>query len=151
MPQQPGMDRRGLVGGEVVEDDVQWIWDFSSTANTTAATDGDMYSPTRSRILSTRSGSGETLNSSCRQGLSPKARQISDTVCRLIPCHSARARVDQWVASFGVVFQGLDHDRLDHVVADLACRAWTRSISQALEPIRSEPVAPLGHRRAVGP
>jgi hypothetical protein len=38
-----------------------WICGFSSIANTAAATGGLRYSPTRSRIFSTRSGSGETL------------------------------------------------------------------------------------------
>jgi hypothetical protein len=52
----------------------------SSSANTTAATGGSMYKPTRSRIFSTSSGSGDTLKLSVRHGLSPKARQISDTV-----------------------------------------------------------------------
>jgi len=47
--------------------------------------------------------SGETLNSSCRHGLSPNARQISETVCRLIPCRAVSARVDQCVASTGAV------------------------------------------------
>ena len=78
-----------------------WIWGFSSTANTAAATGGFMYSPTRSRTFSTRSGSGETLKLSCRHGLSPKARQISSTVVWLIPCLAARPRVDQCVASGG--------------------------------------------------
>jgi hypothetical protein len=63
-----------------------WIWGFSSRANTAAATGGFMYRPTRSRIFSTSSGSGLTLKLSERQGLSPKARQISATVWWLIPC-----------------------------------------------------------------
>ena len=48
------------------------------------------------------SGSGETLKASSRQGFRPKARQISDTVWRLIPCFFARPLVDQCVASDGV-------------------------------------------------
>src|SRR3954447_15675732 len=62
-----------------------------------------MYRPTRSRIFSTRSGSGETLKESCRHGLSPNARQISPTVVWEIPCFAANPRVDQCVASFGAV------------------------------------------------
>ena len=54
-----------------------------------------------SRIFSTSSGSGETLKASSRQGFRPKARQISETVWRLIPCFFARPLVDQCVASDG--------------------------------------------------
>lgn len=43
------------------------------------------------------------MNESCRHGLSPNARQISPTVVWLIPCFSARPRVDQCVASGGAV------------------------------------------------
>ena len=38
-----------------------WIWGFSSTANTAAATGGFMYSATRSRIFSTSCGIGGHL------------------------------------------------------------------------------------------
>lgn len=62
-----------------------------------------MYNATRSRIFSTSSGSGDTLNSSWRHGLSPKARQILPTVVWEIPCLSARPRVDQCVASAGAL------------------------------------------------
>jgi hypothetical protein len=62
-----------------------------------------MYSATMSRIFSTRSGSGDTLNSSWRHGLSPNARQISLTVVWEIPCLAASPRVDQCVASGGAV------------------------------------------------
>jgi hypothetical protein len=41
---------------------------------------GFMYKATRSRIFSTSCGSGDTLKLSFSHGLSPKARQISDTV-----------------------------------------------------------------------
>ena len=54
-----------------------------------------------SRILATSWGSGEILNSSIFHGFNPNARQISDTVWRLIPCLCAIERVDQCVASFG--------------------------------------------------
>src|SRR5690606_12695221 len=67
------------------------------------ATGGFMYRATMSRIFSTSSGSGETLNSSSRQGLSPKARQISRTVVCEMPCLAARPRLDQCVASGGAV------------------------------------------------
>src|SRR4051794_30988636 len=40
-----------------------------------------MYNPTRSRIFSIKSGSGETLKESCRHGLRPNARQISPRWC----------------------------------------------------------------------
>src|SRR3954453_14874698 len=80
-----------------------WIWGFSSIANTAAATGGFMYIPTRSRIFSIKSGSGEALKESCRHGLRPNARQISPTVVCEIPYLAARPRVDQCVASCGAV------------------------------------------------
>ena len=62
-----------------------------------------MYKATRSRIFSTRSGSGDTLNSSWRHGLSPNARQIWRTVVCEIPWRAASPRLDQCVASGGAV------------------------------------------------
>ena len=53
-----------------------WIWVFSSTHSTTAASGGFRYRPTMSRTLSMNSGSGDSLNVSIRCGLSPNARQI---------------------------------------------------------------------------
>jgi hypothetical protein len=126
--------RCGVVGsiGRIGADrSSAWICGFSSTANTAAATGGFRYSPTMSRIFSTRSGSGETLNSSCRQGLSPNARQISETVCRLIPCRAASARVDQCI------------------VTDRAHRARARRVGQAFQPVGGEPVTPLRDRDPV--
>ena len=40
-----------------------WIWDFSSTHSTTAASGGLRYSPTMSRTLSMNCGSGDSLKS----------------------------------------------------------------------------------------
>src|SRR5215213_8386191 len=93
-----GGGQHGQRGGGAVQ---RLIWGFASTANTAAASGGFMYRPTRSRIFSTRSGSGDTLKLSCCHGLSPKARQISATVVLEIPCLAARPHVDQWVASGG--------------------------------------------------
>jgi hypothetical protein len=45
--------------------------------------------------------------------------------------------------------EGLDHDRLDHVIADLTGRAWARGIGEPLETIGREPVAPLAHGHPV--
>jgi hypothetical protein len=55
-----------------------WTWVFSSTHNTTAASGGFRYSPTTSRTLSMNCGSVDSLKSSMRCGLSPKARQIRE-------------------------------------------------------------------------
>ena len=101
-----------------------WIWGFSSMAKTAAATGGLRYSPTRSRIFSTRSGSGEILKLSVRHGLSPNARQISRTVVWLIPCFLASSLVDQCEASgrFPLV---LDCELL---VAELDAGEFVRSL-----------------------
>ena len=72
-----------------------------------------MYRATRSRIFSTRSGSGDTLKSSSRHGLSPNARQISPTVVCEIPCLAARPESTSASASGRCGLEGLDHDRLD--------------------------------------
>ena len=48
-------------------------------------------------------GSVESLNASVRCGLSPKARQIRLTAVWFSPSARASDRVDQWVASVGVV------------------------------------------------
>ena len=79
-----------------------WIWDFSSTHNTSAPSGGLRYRPTMSRTLSTNSGSGESLKVSTRWGFSPKARQIRLMADWLMPVALAIDRVDQWVASVGV-------------------------------------------------
>lgn len=92
-----GQQRQGR-GGPVDRLDLG----FSSTANTAAASGGLRYSPTMSRTLSIRCGSGEILKLSWRQGLSPNARQISATVVLEIPCLAASPRVDQCVSAPGV-------------------------------------------------
>ena len=51
-------------------------------------------------------GSVESLNASVRWGLSPKARQIRLTAVWFSPRARASDRVDQWVASVGVVSRG---------------------------------------------
>ncbi len=76
---------------------------FSSTHSTTAASGGFKYSPTTSRTLSTNCGSGDTLNSSTRWGLSPNARHIWLTAVCETPAAAAIDRVDQCVASRGAV------------------------------------------------
>ena len=54
--------------------------------------------------LSTNSGSVESLNVSLRCGCRPKAAQIRRMVVCDRPVAAAIERIDQWVASFGVVF-----------------------------------------------
>jgi hypothetical protein len=76
---------------------------FSSTDNPRAASGGWRYSPRMSRTLSMNCGSVDSLKVSTRWGLRPKARQIRLTAVWLIPSARASDRVDQCVASFGVV------------------------------------------------
>jgi uncharacterized protein (DUF3084 family) len=56
-----------------------------------------------SRILSMNCGSVDSLKVSTRWGLSPNARQIRLIADWDMPSLRARLRVDQWVASVGVV------------------------------------------------
>ena len=49
-----------------------WIWVFSSTHSTTAASGGFRYSPTMSRTLSMNCGSGDSLNESVQMRLQPE-------------------------------------------------------------------------------
>src|SRR3972149_9663755 len=77
--------------------------DFSSTHNTTALSGGFRYTPTTSVNFSTKRLSFESLNPSTRCGCNPCASQMRDTVALLTPIALAIVRVDQCVASFGVV------------------------------------------------
>src|SRR5487761_2103322 len=82
-----------------------------------------------SRIFSTNSGSGEALNDPSFQGFSPKARQISETVWRLMPCFFASPLVD--------------HDRLDEVIPDGADRPGAGRVEEPVEALCGEAGAPL--------
>ena len=75
---------------------------FSSTHSTSARSNGFKYNPTTSRTLSTNSGSLDSFHESClwRQSERP---QIRDNADWLIPSSAANDRVDQCVASLGVV------------------------------------------------
>src|SRR3972149_5159428 len=77
--------------------------DFSSTHRTTALSGGFRYTPTTSVSFSTNRLSFESLNVSMRCGCNPCASQIRETVALLTPMASAIVRVDQCVASGGVV------------------------------------------------
>ncbi len=79
------------------------ICDFSSKHRTIARLGGDMYSPTTSCTLSTNKGSVDSLKVSNRCGCRPKAFQIRRIVVCEYPVSAAMDRIDQWVASFGVV------------------------------------------------
>ena len=68
-----------------------------------AAWGGFRYSPTTSRTLSMNCGSVDSLKVSTRCGLSPNARQIRLIADCDIPVARANDRVDQCVASVGVV------------------------------------------------
>jgi hypothetical protein len=47
----------------------------------------------------------------------------------------------------GFVLEGLDHDRFNLVIADLARRARARLIEEAIESFLDEPAPPQPHRR----
>ena len=80
-----------------------WIWVFSSTQSTSARSGGSRYSPTTSRTFSTNSGSLDSFHESCLCGANPNARQTRETIDWLNPRCSAIDRVDQCVASGGVL------------------------------------------------
>ncbi len=80
-----------------------WTWVFASAHNTGARSGGFRYSPTTSRTFSTNCGSAESLKVSCLCGLRPNARQIRETAVCDMPVAAAIDRVDQCVASTGLV------------------------------------------------
>ena len=88
----------------------------------------------------------ESLKDSARWGWSPKARQIRRMVVWLIPTALAIERVDQWVASVGLLLQGLDDHRFDLVVADGARHTRPRVVGQPVEAMLDEAAAPLADR-----
>src|SRR2546429_1474609 len=65
--------RAGLVG---LTRDLAWIWDFSSTLQTTALVGGSRYSPHTSAAFSQKSGSWLVIQDSTCQGLRSSALQI---------------------------------------------------------------------------
>jgi hypothetical protein len=74
--------------------------------------------------------------SPCRQGLSPNARQISLTLCRLIPCRWAIERVDQ---GCGVLGRGLRRlDTTASTTSSLIVRA-APGLGASTSPPASEP------------
>jgi hypothetical protein len=79
-----------------------WTWLFSSTLRTTARSGGLRYNPTTSRTFSTKYGSVDSLNASCRWGRRPNARQIRLTAVWDRPVALAMPRVLQWVAAAGL-------------------------------------------------
>jgi hypothetical protein len=103
--QQPPAHRRGLAGGEVVADHVDFqarLDRLVDLVEEVAEVDGRVprrvrYRPATSRIFGTRRGSGETLNVSVRHGCRPKARQICCTLVAEMPVLRASSRLDQCV------------------------------------------------------
>src|SRR5215217_1705558 len=91
----------GIIGSTGAERSSAWIWDFSSTHNTSAFSGGSRYNPTTSRTLSMKWGSVLILNVSTRCGLSPNAFQIRPTVDFDSPDSLAIDVRDQCVASSG--------------------------------------------------
>ena len=127
-----------------------WIWVFSSTHSTTAASGGFRYSPATSRTLSTNCGSGDTLYSSMRWGLSPNARHICDTAVCDTPDRRFGHRPRRPVRRVrrGRLQSAHEHV-LDHRVGDLARRARPRVVGQPVQAALREPLAPLRHRRGM--
>jgi hypothetical protein len=103
------------------------------------------------RTLSVNSGSGESLKSSTRCGLRPKARQIFDSAVCDIPCRR-RHRTRRPVR--GVrrrLLQRLDDHSLVVVVTDRARLARPRLVVQPVETPLDEPVPPLANGLPVQP
>jgi hypothetical protein len=109
-------------------------WVFSSTHSTKAAWGGFRYSPTTSWTLSMNCGSVESLNVSTRCGLRPTARQIRLMADCDMPRWRARLRVDQTVASAGVVSS----------VRVSTCSTWV-----SVEGDHGRRKAPLGPKRGL--
>ena len=76
---------------------------FSSTLNTTAFSGGFRYSPTTSCSFSSNRGSLLTLKVRTRCGFKPCDCHTRWTKLCVVPIARAIVRVDQCVASFGVV------------------------------------------------
>src|SRR4029453_15313880 len=108
-----------------------WIWDFSSTHSTTAASGGSRYRPTTSYTLSTNNGSLDSLKVSARCGWRPKSRQIRPIVDFDNPDRSAINLRDQCVAFFGVSSR----------VATTTSSTWSRAIDGG-RPGRSSSTSP---------
>ena len=91
-------------------------------------------------------GSLESFPVSWRCGCRQKAPQMRRTVVADSPVWAAIERVDQWVASGGVLLQGGDDHPLDVGVADRARRPGARLVEQALQPGLDKAGAPLADR-----
>ena len=96
--------------------------------------------------FSTNNGSLESFKVSWRCGWSPNACQIRDTAVCVSPTSAAIDRVDQCVASRGVLSSVL-------VITASTCssvivrgRPGRGSSLQPVEPVLGEPAAPLAHR-----
>jgi hypothetical protein len=98
-----------------------------------------------SRTLSTNSGSLDSLKVALRCGGNPKAFHIRRIVVCEKPVTAAMDRIDQCVASAGVVQRSLDHSS-NLIVADRARPAGARFIEQPVKTIGQEAPAPLTHR-----
>jgi len=94
----------GAIGKSGCARSSAWIWDFSSTHRMIARFGGDGYNRTISCTLSTNSGAVDSLKVSLRCGCKPNAAQIRRIVVCDSPVAAAIERIDQWVASLGVVF-----------------------------------------------
>ena len=92
--------------------------------------------------LSTNSGSVESLKVSLRSGCRPKAAQIRRMVVCDRPGAAAIERIDQCVASFGVVFSVRSSPRRPD--RPIPCPAdGPILVGQPLDPVLYEPPAPL--------
>ena len=97
------------------------------------------------------SGSLESFKVSWRCGWSPNACQIRSTAFWVRPTSAAIERVDQCVASLGVLSNVLHDHLLDLLVGDRPRPPRPRLIAQPVKPMLGEAVAPLGDHRATGP
>src|SRR5262245_55153824 len=99
-----------------------------------------------SRTLATNNGSLDSFHESCLCGANPKARHTRDTIDCDSPRCSAIDRVDQCVASGGVVSNVAVINRLDLLSPDPRRPARSRFACQPAPPLLGEPVAPLADR-----
>ena len=115
-----------------------WIWVFSSTHSTNARSGGSRYSPTTSRTLATNNGSLDSFHESCLCGANPNARHTRDTIDWLNPRCWAIDRVDQCVASVGVVSK----------VAMISASIWSSPTTRGRPGRARRPTRPGGTRRS---
>ncbi len=103
--------------------------------------------PTTSRTLVTNCGSVNSFQVSTMYGLKPNTRQIRETADCNMPSTSAAERVDQRESPIGGAWPSVLATRAS-TCSSVTPSLWprTRSVHQAIQPVRGEPGPPLAYR-----